>query len=59
MNLVEAAARTAGTSVAPRHNQSTSVRLGLAELIDGFEHLGNHLFRVAKALTEDDDDDLD
>lgn len=58
MNLLEAASRV--TPAAPpgrRRNDSTSVRLGLAELIDAYEHVGNHLFRVAKALAEEDDDD--
>ena len=27
------------------------------ELVDAYEHVGNHLFRVAKALAEEDDDD--
>jgi len=57
MNVLEAEART--TSVAaPRRNESTSVRLGLAELIDAYEHVGNHLYRVCKAM-HDDADDLD
>lgn len=59
MNLAEASARNAGAAGTGRRNDSTSVRLGLAELIDAFEHIGNHLFRIATALTEDDDDDLD
>ena len=57
MNLLEAESRTTPTAPAPRRGESTSVRLGLAELIDSYEHVGNHLFRVAKALAEEDDDD--
>jgi len=57
MNVLEAEARV--TSVAaPRRGESTSVRLGLAELIDAYEHVGNHLYRVCKAM-RDDADDLD
>ena len=59
MNLIEDESRT--QPLAPgatrRRNESTSIRLGLAELIDAYEHVGNHLFRVAKALAEEDDDD--
>lgn len=57
MNLVEAESRVEAVPGRGRRNDSTTVRLGLAELIDAYEHVGNHLFRVAKALGEDDDDD--
>ncbi|MBK9035947.1 MAG: Na/Pi cotransporter family protein [Myxococcales bacterium] len=58
MNLLEAESRTTPElPAARRRNESTTVRLGLAELIDSYEHVGNHLFRVAKALAEEDDDD--
>ena len=59
MNLIEDQSRTQPLppGVTRRRNESTSIRLGLAELIDAYEHVGNHLFRVAKALAEEDDDD--
>ena len=58
MNLLEAESRATPTApLGRRRNESTSVRLGLAELVDAYEHVGNHLFRVAKALAEEDDDD--
>ncbi|MBL0217647.1 MAG: Na/Pi cotransporter family protein [Myxococcales bacterium] len=57
MNLLEQEARSA--TVEPRRkNDSSSLRLGLAELVDSYEHVGNHLFRVANAISGDDDDEL-
>ena len=55
MNLLEQEARSA--TVEPRRkNDSSSLRLGLAELVDSYEHVGNHLFRVANAISGDDDE---
>lgn len=60
MNVLEAESRVAPAAPSGRRrNVSTSVRLGLAELIDAYEHVGNHLFRVAMALGDDGDDDLE
>lgn len=55
MNQLEAEGRTTAMA-APRTNESASIRLGISELIDGYEHVGNHLFRVAKTLAADGDD---
>jgi Na+/phosphate symporter len=55
MNVLEAEGRTESTT-ARRKNESASVRFGVAELIGSYEHVGNHLFRVTKAMTEDSDE---
>jgi len=56
MNVLEAEARGV-VSAAPRSARDTGpVHLGIAELVDCYEHVGNHLFRVAKALSDDADD---
>jgi phosphate:Na+ symporter len=56
MNLLEAEARTAAVTRRAGTLDSVSLRVGLAELIDAYEHVGNHLFRVLKALGDDGDD---
>ena len=55
MNLLEAEARSA-SATATRTRDSTAVALGLAELVDTYEHLGNHLYRVANAMSTADDE---
>jgi Na+/phosphate symporter len=55
MNQLEAEGRTTAMA-APRKNESASIRLGISELVDGYEHVGNHLFRVAKTLAGEGDD---
>ena len=55
MNVLEAAGRTVAAT-SKRKNESVSLRLGLAELIDAYEHVGNHLFRVCKAMADDGDE---
>jgi len=52
MNLLEAEGRSV-SAVAHRKNDSASVQLGIAELIDSYEHVGNHLYRVCKALGDE------
>jgi len=56
MNALEAEGRFAST-LGRRNKRDTtaSLRLGLAELIDSYESVGNHLFRVAKAMGDDAD----
>ena len=55
LNALESEGRTA--SIQRRRVQSTtsSLHIGIAELVDSYENVGNHLFRVAKALAEDAD----
>ncbi|MEZ4400739.1 MAG: Na/Pi symporter [Kofleriaceae bacterium] len=58
MNQLEASGGERPSPAPGPHRQSSTVPLGVAELVDAYEHLGNHLFRVARALIEDDDDEL-
>jgi phosphate:Na+ symporter len=58
LNAQETAARLTLTR-GPRQETSASLRLGLAELLDAYEHLGNHLYRMCEALAADLDDDLE
>ena len=51
LNLVEAEARRAPR--AHRHSESASYGLALADLIDTYEHVGNHLYRVCKTMSAD------
>ncbi|HEU0032589.1 MAG TPA: Na/Pi symporter [Kofleriaceae bacterium] len=55
MNQLEARGRTTVIG-APRKNESATVRLGISELVDGYEHVGNHLYRVTKTLAGERDD---
>ncbi len=54
MNQLESESRTAIKAVNTK--DSAAIRLGLGELIDAYEHVGNHLLRVAKALGYERDD---
>lgn len=54
MNQLESESRSAVRAV--RTKDSAAIRLGLGELIDAYEHVGNHLLRVAKALSYEQDD---
>jgi phosphate:Na+ symporter len=54
-NQLEAEGRTSAR-VIRRKNDSSSLHLGISEIIDSYEHLGNHLFRVTKSLAGDSDD---
>lgn len=36
-------------------NSTNSISMGIAELVDSFENVGNHLFRLAKALADETD----
>ncbi len=54
MNLLEAEGRSA--SLEARTRESSSLRLGIAELVDSYEHVGNHLFRVTKTMMDDPDE---
>lgn len=49
MNQLEAAGRVAAL-VGRRRRDTATTRLGISELIDAYEHVGNHLFRIAKTL---------
>lgn len=49
MNLHEAAARRSPLIV--KRSESASFGVGLADLVDTYEHVGNHLFRVCKTLS--------
>ena len=49
MNLLEAEARK--TPLLAKRTESASFGLGVADLIDTYEHVGNHLFRVCKAIS--------
>ena len=51
MNLLEVEARRA--PMITKRNESGSFGLGLTELIDTYEHVGNHLFRLCKTLGAD------
>ena len=51
LNLAEAEARRAPR--AHRHSESASYGLALADLIDTYEHVGNHLYRVCKTMSTD------
>ena len=55
LNALESQSRAA--SIVRRRVQSTtsSLHIGIAELVDSYENVGNHLFRIAKALAEDAD----
>lgn len=56
INALEAEGRKATVIRSRRRGDSTSsLNIGVAELIDTFENVGNHLFRVAKALLDDPD----
>lgn len=54
MNRLESESRAAVKAVNTK--DSAAIRLGLGELIDAYEHVGNHLLRVTKALSYDTDD---
>jgi len=51
MNLIESEARR--TPVVPKGRESGAFAFGLADLIDTYEHVGNHLFRVCKTMSID------
>ncbi len=51
MNVLEAEGRA--SSVVPKRSESAAIGLGLAELVDTYEHVGNHLFRVCKSLADE------
>ncbi|MCX5745303.1 MAG: Na/Pi symporter [Proteobacteria bacterium] len=51
LNLLEAEARRARVFV--KRSESASFGLGLADLIDTYEHVGNHLYRVCKTMSVD------
>lgn len=53
MNQLESESRAA---IKINVKDSAAIRLGLGELIDAYEHVGNHLLRVAKTLSYDRDD---
>lgn len=55
MNQLEVAGRSTAIT-GRRTSESSSIKLGLAELADSYEHIGNHLFRVLKTLAGDHDD---
>ena len=54
MNQLESESRIAIKVVSTK--DSAALRLGLGELIDAYEHVGNHLLRVAKAISYERDD---
>jgi len=54
MNQLESESRSAIKAV--KTKDSAAIRLGLGELIDAYEHVGNHLLRVAKAISYERDD---
>jgi phosphate:Na+ symporter len=57
MNALEAEGRAASAAGRGRDRHTTaSLRLGLTELIDSYETVGNHLFRVARTLGDDADE---
>ncbi|MCE9575437.1 MAG: Na/Pi symporter [Deltaproteobacteria bacterium] len=51
LNLLEAEARRARAIL--KRSESASFGLGLADLIDTYEHVGNHLYRVCKTMSAD------
>ena len=51
LNLAEAEARRAPRT--HRQSESASYGLALADLIDTYEHVGNHLYRVCKTMSVD------
>jgi len=56
MNALEAAGRKVAVAHRKRSTTTSSLQIGIAELIDSYENVGNHLFRLAKALAEDSDE---
>ncbi len=57
MNALEAEGRQASVHRRrrPASQSTSSMHIGVAELIDSYEIVGNHLFRVAKALADHDE----
>lgn len=55
MNQLEVAGRST-VITGRRANESSTVQLGLAELADSYEHVGNHLYRVIQTLAGDRDE---
>ena len=54
MNALEAGGRQMAVVRNRKRSESTSsLHIGFAELSDAFENVGNHLFRVAKALGDE------
>ena len=53
MNALEDEGRKVTANRKPKRDSTLSISIGVAELIDAFENVGNHLFRVAKALSEE------
>ena len=54
-NVLEAENRSVPALVG-RARGSASFRFGIAELVDSYEQVGNHLFRLCKAMGDDSDD---
>ena len=52
MNQLEAEGRTVTTRARRATNDSAAIRVSIAELIDSYEHVGNHLYRLAKTLAD-------
>lgn len=56
MNQLEAEGRTVTARARRITNDSAAIRVSIAELIDSYEHVGNHLYRLAKTLADDAED---
>ncbi|HSD91017.1 MAG TPA: Na/Pi symporter [Kofleriaceae bacterium] len=53
MNALEDEGRKATAHRKPKRDSTMTFAIGVAELIDAFENVGNHLFRVVKALSDE------